>query len=370
MAAEYNERWRKDGVRIFDASGQEVTDPFVKVGYLKWVSNYKREASRIAAEDREERATKKTKSPAKATKPLTRGQQKYAKFFDKDMQWQKWTNTMNLYGGVKQADGSYKGQELQYKRRKIGTTPMGRIAYDRIYNKHTYDAARGGVTREWGADVNRHASYKSFFKGAKTESQIQASKSRALGQMGSRGAVLDGNRQEFERHLLVAKYQMQLQAANWRVLVGQRALKVFKESFKFQKFYSEGASPWQSLSSFTKKKRSNRGTLRKSPILREYGDLEKSLKFEDHGRETSIITQPVTANEGHHKSHTICYAGYHNDPNPWDTYGRWGRGGHPKKYVQRQFMGHSDKLNPITDSFMCQMMKWYLFDNVFLVKKV
>lgn len=311
----------------------------------------------------------------KKTSPLSTIKKKYAKFFDKDFNWKaKWIKPLNVTGGTRGANGEIVGQNFNYERKAwkdhiVKKTGLLAPSYDSSY-QYKGTGNHGGTIRKWGTDINRHASYKSYFKGAKTQAQIINARNTVNSSFASRGAVLEGFK-EFQRHIEIARYQMQLMGENWRILVGQRALKVFKESFKYQKFYSGGTNKWQPLARFTQKKREKRGTYSKpTPILREYGDLEKSLKFEDHGAWTSIVTQPVEANEAHYKKHTICYAGYHNNPNPWDTYGRWGRGGHPKKYVQRQFMGHSDKLNPLTDSFMKKMMKLYLFDSVFLVKQV
>lgn len=82
---------------------------------------------------------------------------------------------------------------------------------------------------------------------------------------------------------------------------------------------------------------------------------------------TRVYTDIVPANAAKHKKHSICYAGYHNEGK--GTYGRGWNGHKPKPYIRRQFMGHSSHLDPYKDSFMRKMMKMYLFDSVFLVKK-
>ena len=81
-----------------------------------------------------------------------------------------------------------------------------------------------------------------------------------------------------------------------------------------------------------------------------------------------IETEVVRANPAHHKAHSICYAGYHNEG--VGTYGRYRGRFHSKRYIKRQFIGHSSYMNPITDPFMKKMLKLYLFDSVFLTRKV
>lgn len=207
-----------------------------------------------------------------------------------------------------------------------------------------------GATRKvssserWGANINK-------LKSGKTGS----------------ATVLIGTRQ-WIRQIQISLHQLSINAENFRILAGQRAMKVFQNSFKYQQFYSKNSRRWASLSSYTLRKRAARDTGRR--ILKEYGDLYNSIKIDVDASPmtTSIYTDVVPANTSHHKKHSICYAGYHNEGK--GTYGK-GRNGHsPKPYIRRQFMGHSSYLDPFSDSFMKKMMKVYLFDNVFLVKKV
>lgn len=176
-------------------------------------------------------------------------------------------------------------------------------------------------------------------------------------------AILNGAR-EWIRQIQISKHQLSINAEYFRIAVGYRAQKVFQDSFKYQKFWASGSQPWAPLSTFTKKKRAKRGT--GTRILKEYGDLYESIKMDENASKglTRIYTDIVKANPEHHKKHSICYAGYHNDPRPGDTYGNgWGKR-RPKQYIRRQFMGHSDKI----DSFAARIMKRYLFDSVFLIK--
>lgn len=195
---------------------------------------------------------------------------------------------------------------------------------------------------KWGANVN------------------QSSKSNGA-------TILNGSKQ-WVRQLQISIYALRVQAANFRVMVGRRALKVFQNSFKYQHFYSQGAHRWAPLSPYTLKKRARRDT--GSRILKEYGDLSESLKFyaTDQYTNVKVYTQVVSANIKKHKKYSICYAGYHNEGK--GTYGSAWNGHKPKPYIQRQFMGHSSYLNPLTDSFMRKMLKLYLFDSVFLAKQV
>lgn len=185
---------------------------------------------------------------------------------------------------------------------------------------------------------------------------------------GAKSAVVFDNIKQWIRHLQITMHQVRVQAENFRVMAGKRALKIFQSSFKFKRFYTTGSYNWQPLSPYTIKKRASRGT--GSVILKEYGDLYRSIKLKENDgpNTTSIYTDIVEANTSHKKKRSICYAGYHNEGR--GTYGNgWGKG-NPKPYIQRQFIGHSSHLDPNTDQFMKKMMKLYLFDSVFLVKKV
>lgn len=183
----------------------------------------------------------------------------------------------------------------------------------------------------------------------------------------SEGMILNGSK-EWMRQIQLSLHQLQVQAEYFRIAVGYRAQKVFQDSFRFQKFYSEQGQRWASLSAYTLKKRKKRGT--SGPILREYGDLLQSIKLEENTNVASnvmgtrIYTDKVPAEPSHHKKRTICYAGWHNEGE--GTYGKGIKGRPPKHYVQRQFIGHSSHIL----SFAQKIQKRYLFDMVFLSKKV
>lgn len=202
---------------------------------------------------------------------------------------------------------------------------------------------KGSSSGRWGADINRN---KKGISGSTT--------------------VLAGTRQ-WIRQIQISLHQLYINAENFRVVMGQRAIKVFQNSFKYQHFYSSNSRQWQSLSPYTLRKRARRGTGNR--ILKEYGDLYNSIKIDEHSGlyTTRVYTDIVHSNSSHHKKHSICYAGYHNEGK--GTYGSGWNGHKPKPYIRRQFMGHSSHLDPFTDNFMRKMMKLYLFDNVFLVKK-
>lgn len=197
----------------------------------------------------------------------------------------------------------------------------------------------GSSTARWGANINSNAG----------------------------ATVLHGTRQ-WIRQLQISLHALYTNAENFRIVVGQRAIKVFQNSFKYQQFYSSRTQHWRALSSYTLRKRAHRGT--GSRILKEYGDLMESIKLKERVNliTTRVYTDIVPANAAKHKKHSICYAGYHNEGK--GTYGRGWNGHKPKPYIRRQFMGHSSHLDPYKDSFMRKMMKMYLFDSVFLVKKV
>lgn len=199
-------------------------------------------------------------------------------------------------------------------------------------------------SERWGTNINR-------------------AKSGASGS----ATILIGTKQ-WVRQIQVSLHQLYINAENFRILAGQRAIKVFQNSFKYQQFYSKNSRSWTSLSSYTLRKRASRGTGNR--ILKEYGDLYNSIKIDINADSitTRVYTDVVPANISHHKKHSICYAGYHNEGK--GTYGKGRNGNAPKPYIRRQFIGHSSYLDPFSDNFMKKMMKIYLFDSVFLVKKV
>jgi len=183
----------------------------------------------------------------------------------------------------------------------------------------------------------------------------------------SAGTLLIGSK-DWIRHIQMSIHQLQVQAEYFRIAVGYRAQKVFQDSFRFQRFYSAEGQKWASLSAYTLRKRMKRKT--SGPILREYGDLLNSIKIEENTAlesgtiGTQIYTDKVPMNLAHHKKHTLCYAGWHNEGK--GTYGRGVKGRSPKPYKKRQFIGHSSKIL----HFAAQIQKRYLFDMVFLSKKV
>lgn len=215
------------------------------------------------------------------------------------------------------------------------------------WHKAEYQTSRGTIAKTsskdlWGTKVNQSA------KG------------------GGDACLLVGTKQ-WVMQLKVSMQALRTQSENFRVVVGKRALKIFQNSINKQQFYSQDGGAWAPLSPTTLKKRAKRGT--GSHKLREYGDLLKSIKFKNTNSISSkIYTDVVPANAGHHKKHSICYAGYHNEG--VGTYGKAWRGHTPRAYIQRQFIGHSTHLDPLRDNFMRKIMKLYLFDSVFLIKKV
>lgn len=287
----------------------------------------------------------------------------------------------------------YEGQRLgshrerlyqQWLRNQGGGSVKGRATFPKQYSKYfssgTRFIIRQGHIAPWakpmtlkgGSNPNYNWGRVSYInsKGSVSKSS-SSSRWGADTNQGKRGAgssatILNGTKQ-WIKQIQISQYALRVQAENFRVVVGRRAMKVFQNSFKYQQFYSNRSRRWTPLSSYTLKKRARRGT--GSRILKEYGDLYNSIKLDESagvGR-TRVYTDIVPANAGHHKKHSICYAGYHNEGK--GTYGSAWNGHKPKPYVKRQFMGHSSYLNPFTDSFMRKMMKLYLFDSVFLMKK-
>lgn len=287
----------------------------------------------------------------------------------------------------------YEGQRLgshrerlyqQWLRNQGGGSVKGRATFPKQYSKYfssgTRFTIRQGHIAPWakpmtlkgGSNPNYNWGRVSYInsKGSVSKSSSSdrwgADTNQGKRGAGSSATILNGTKQWISQ-IQISQYALRVQAENFRVVVGRRAMKVFQNSFKYQQFYSNRSRRWTPLSSYTLKKRARRGT--GSRILKEYGDLYNSIKLDESagvGR-TRVYTDIVPANAGHHKKHSICYAGYHNEGK--GTYGSAWNGHKPKPYVKRQFMGHSSYLNPFTDSFMRKMMKLYLFDSVFLMKK-
>lgn len=239
---------------------------------------------------------------------------KGTKFTQRQGYLENWAKPMSLRGGK---DSNYNWSRTKY----ISKTGIKTV----------------GAKQRWGADVNRY-------------------------KKGNAGKYATFNGAQWIRHLRIALYQIHVQAENFRVMVGKRALKVFQNSFREQKFYSNKGRNWPSLSSYTLKKRAKRGT--GTRVLREYGDLLNSIMLQQKAsyNTTRVYTDVVPANASHHKKYSICYAGYHNEGK-----GHYGRS--MTSYKKRQFMGHSSHLNPILDAWLRKMMKQYLFDSVFMVRK-
>ena len=273
----------------------------------------------------------------------------------------------------------YEGQRLgshrerlyqQWLRNQGGGSVKGRATFPKQYSKYfssgTRFTTRQGHIAPWAKPMTLKGGSNPNYNWGRVSyinSKGSVSKSSSSGRWGAdtnqgkRGAgssatILNGTKQ-WIRQIQISQYALRVQAENFRVVVGRRAMKVFQNSFKYQQFYSNRSRRWTPLSSYTLKKRARRGT--GSRILKEYGDLYNSIKLDESagvGR-TRVYTDIVPANAGHHKKHSICYAGYHNEGK--GTYGSAWNGHKPKPYVKRQFMGHSSYLNPFTDSFMRKM---------------
>lgn len=291
----------------------------------------------------------------------------------------KFSTTLGtLYYDGKKAT-SYRIKQYNRYMRGGGRSRVSSVSrqYGKYFSSSTnFTSSRGGHLASWakpltlrgGANPNFNWS-RAQFAGPNGKIINGSSKARWGANINTNAAatVLVGTKQ-WIRQLQISIHALYVQSEHFRIVVGQRAIKVFQNSFKYQQFYSNRTQRWKPLSAYTLKKRAARGTGNR--ILKEYGDLYNSIKIDENAKPmtTRVYTDVVPANASHHKRHSICYAGYHNEGR--GTYGRGWNGHKPKPYVKRQFMGHSSHLNPYKDSFLRKMMKMYLFDSVFLVKKV
>lgn len=185
---------------------------------------------------------------------------------------------------------------------------------------------------------------------------------------GSTGVYVFKSFFELQQHLMLAQHLLAVQAENFRVVVGRRALRIFELSFKYHKFYNEGKS-WKNLASYTQKKRKWKKTWHgvHASKLNEYGKLAESLKIESTPQRTRIYTEKIRIKRPDSKKGwrtvNMAYAGIHNEGVPRGN--KWG-----KAIPQRQFMGwdSAGSLDKV-DKFAYSIADRYLFDSVFLVKK-
>lgn len=159
------------------------------------------------------------------------------------------------------------------------------------------------------------------------------------------------NINQLRQHLVSVAHQIPIATEHWRMVLARRALAVFHESFTLKRFNSDGERKWKLNTKWTRQKRKWKGTWPGAgKLMQETNALFKSLHVED-----SALTSRVVA--------SAHYAGVHNNPEPGMTYGNGfgGRYSPPKPVTQRQFMGHSTKI----DEFIAVYEKNYLFDTIF-----
>lgn len=156
---------------------------------------------------------------------------------------------------------------------------------------------------------------------------------------------------QLHQHLVSVAHQIPIATEHWRMVLARRALAVFQESFTLKRFNSDGERKWKLNTKWTRQKRKWKGTWPGAgKLMQETNTLFKSLHVVDSPLTSSVIAE-------------ARYAGVHNNPEPGMTYGNGfgGRFSPPKPVTQRQFMGHSTKI----DEFIAAYEKNYLFDTIF-----
>lgn len=168
------------------------------------------------------------------------------------------------------------------------------------------------------------------------------------------------------KHLIGVSEKIEINSMNFTVILSLRAQKIFQDSFKYKRFYSASGNAWEPLDPKTIKKRQRKHIwIGAGGMLREYGDMYKSIKVRrGAGRKFAggVYTDPseyvqhqYTNSKGRKqvdKRGVFCYAGLHNE-------GGKIRGG--RKLPKRQFMGHSTYLF----EFALAQADRYFFFNVF-----
>lgn len=165
------------------------------------------------------------------------------------------------------------------------------------------------------------------------------------------GIIVLKDHAQLYRHLISVAHQIPIATEHWRMVLARRALAVFQESFTLKRFNSDGERNWKNITPWTRRKRKWKGTWPGAgKLMQETNALFKSLHVEDGAFTSSVVA-------------SAHYAGIHNCPESGMTYGN-GFGGKyapPKPVTQRQFMGHSTKI----DEFIVAYEKNYLFDTIF-----
>lgn len=168
------------------------------------------------------------------------------------------------------------------------------------------------------------------------------------------------------KHLISVTEKISINALNFSVILSLRAQKIFQDSFKYKRFYSADGAAWAPLKPSTIKKRQRKRTWPGAGgMLREYGDMYKSVKARrgDKGKFIgSVYTDPSDYVRHNYtdrygmsrvdKRGVFCYAGLHNEG---------GRIRGKYRLPKRQFMGHSTYLL----DFALQQADRYFFFNVF-----
>ena len=161
--------------------------------------------------------------------------------------------------------------------------------------------------------------------------------------------------------LNAAAYYVDVAMDQWKSVLTQRALEVFRESCSKKHFNSNtNGRRWQGLMKSTIDKRRRAGLWPGAGrILEATGALKESLVQMKSKFGYMVTEKPVNDRYGKGKTRKRIYAGVHNDPKFFGatTYSN----GTP--YVKRKFMGHS----ALIDEFMLTYQSRYLFDNVFRV---
>ena len=181
--------------------------------------------------------------------------------------------------------------------------------------------------------------------------------------------------QQLFNHFRVVSYNVEKNALNFSIVLSERALRIFQQSFSMKKFNSRGGQKWPELSSHTINVRRRRGTWPGAGrALMELGELYNSLKLETIKTGGRIYTDPKSfratsfasgkkkngsAAKKSYKRRAVCSAAVHNEGSE-GGYTFWGN----RPAVRRQFIGHSTYLFDFANS----IVKRYMFDDVFVIK--
>lgn len=177
-----------------------------------------------------------------------------------------------------------------------------------------------------------------------------------IGSRGTGADVIPSTR--WASHFAMIAHRFVVASENYRVVVTNRALKIFDDAFAEHRFVNEGGGKWPELADFTVRKRIKKHKKMRVVPLVEYGKLRGSI----HSRKINSITTRIQTDKVSTNRGVFSYAAVHNEGVPKGM--KWG-----KAVPQRKFMGFDNASRmDMVDRFAASIATRYLLDDVFVYK--